>query len=296
MSKWPPDPFVVPAEPIVTSVGRHFRELHYSVIKGYRPLTMDVWTPTTTSPMGVVLWVHGGAFFYGDRITLPGTLAPHEARDTVLAAGLAFATIDYRLSGECAFPGQLHDVKAAIRYLRHCAPQLGIDGDRIGLWGESAGGHLVSFAALTGDDPAHEGTTGALGVSSAVTCCVDWYGPVDFETLLQGPPNPNADEQGRTPEELLIGEIATDRPDLLAAASPINFVTANAVPMLLMHGEDDSLVPVKQSVDFAAALTTAGVEVEFVTVPGANHIFMGYPDVTSLVKQSVAYLQSRLSN
>jgi len=64
----------------------------------------------------------------------------------------------------------------------------------------------------------------------------------------------------------------------------------------LMHGEDDSLVPVKQSVDFAAALTTAGVEVEFVTVPGANHIFMGYPDVTSLVKQSVAYLQSRLSS
>jgi len=296
MSKWPPDPFVAPTVPLTTPSSRFFRELHYSVIKGYRPLTMDVWTPLAEKPMGVVLWVHGGAFFYGDRITLPGTLFPNQLRDTVLEAGLAFASIDYRLSGECVFPGQLHDVKAAIRYLRHCARDLGINGDRIGLWGESAGGHLVAFAALTGDDPAHEGTTGALGVSSAVTCCVDWYGPVDFETLLQGPPNPNADELGRTPEELLIGALADERPDLLAAASPINFVSSRGAPMLLMHGEDDSLVPVSQSQDFAAALTNVGVEVELVTVPGANHIFMGYPDVTSLVHQSVAYLRSRLAD
>lgn len=255
---------------------------------------MDLWVPEAEALAGVVLWVHGGAFLFGDRLNLPPTLRPNQLRDAVLDQGLAFATIDYRLSGEAPFPAQLHDVKAAIRYLRHFAADLGLDPQRIGIWGESAGGHLASFAAVS-QEPIHEGEVGVTGVASQVACCIDWYGPVLFEEMPKVRASMDGDGSDLTPEELLVGAWAKDRPDLLAAASPYHFVTSDAPPILIMHGDADGLVPVGQSERFAEKLRERGAGVEFVVVPGADHIFAGHADTDDLVARSVQFLTQRLS-
>lgn len=272
----------------VKDAGIHFRELQFAMINGFRPLSMDVWVPTAVQNPGIVIWVHGGAFLFGDRLHLPPTLRENELRDSVLGAGLALATIDYRLSGECTFPAQLHDVKAAIRYVRHFSSALGVDSDRIGIWGESAGGHLATFAALTANSDTLEGNVGLTGVSSAVSCCIDWYGPMDFMKM-------QTFQDRLSPEELLVGARTEDRPDLLQAASPINFVDASAPPFLVMHGTEDSLVPLEQSHSLVERLEQLDRDVTLIEVSGADHIFLNYADTSSLVSQSVGFLVNHLS-
>ena len=107
------------------------------------PLVMDLAVPPSR-PAGVVVWLHGGGWFTGDRHLGPDPEA--FARRT----GLAMATVEYRLSGQALFPAPLHDVRAAVRHLRTHAVDLGVEPDAIGLWGSSAGGHLAALTALTG--------------------------------------------------------------------------------------------------------------------------------------------------
>src|SRR5947209_18768272 len=98
-------------------------------------------------------------------------------------AGIAVASVDYRLSGEATWPAQLHDAKAAVRWLRARADELGVDGDRVAAWGESAGGHLAELLGLTGEDPGLEGDVGIGGPSSAVSAVVAWYAPSDVAAV-----------------------------------------------------------------------------------------------------------------
>lgn len=132
------------------------------------------------------MWIHGGAWFFGDRRSLPETVEPDRIFDALLAAGLAVASIGYRLSAEAPFPEQLHDTKAAIRYLRHFADNLNLDPSRIGVWGESAGGHLAALAALTGGPEELEGEVDVRGPDSSVRACVDWYGLSDLDSQPDG--------------------------------------------------------------------------------------------------------------
>ena len=162
---------------------RALRGVTYAVPFGYRPLQLDLWVPATAGPAPLVVWVHGGAWIFGDRRDLPPTLQPDQIFDALIEAGLAVASIDYRLVREAAFPAQLHDVKAAVRYLRAHAEQLGLDTRRMGIWGESAGGHLASLAGLTAHRPDLEGNLGVVGPSSAVDVVVDWYAPIDLESM-----------------------------------------------------------------------------------------------------------------
>ncbi len=113
------------------------RELSYAIAVGFRRLSMDIWLPrkAATTAVPLVVWIHGGAFQLGDRRELPPTFAPDSVFRLLNQAGIACATVDYRHSLEAPFPAQLHDIKAAVRYLRHHADDLGIDSDRIGAWG-----------------------------------------------------------------------------------------------------------------------------------------------------------------
>ena len=177
-----PARFLPPPEPRLAADGsKRYEGITYAVPIGYRPLQLDLWVPAGATPPPLVVWIHGGAWLIGDRRYLPETLRPNQLFDELLAAGLAVATIDYRLSHEAKFPAQLHDAKAAVRYLRTHADLLGIDTTRIGVWGESAGGHLAAMVGLTGQRPDLEGNLGVLGPSSAVDVVVDWYGPADME-------------------------------------------------------------------------------------------------------------------
>src|SRR3954451_16962648 len=256
----------------------------YAILPGVRPLLMDVWVPPSDRPPPVVVWIHGGAGREGDRRYLPPTM-PHESLfEKAVSAGLALATIDYRLSGEPKFPAQLHDVKAAIRYLRHYARALGIDGERIGIGGESAGGHLAALAALTGDGPAElEGDVGRPGPSTRIDCAAPWYALLDTRPLDLSHP----DDVVAT---LLGGRTA----ELAERASPVHYVTAGAPPFLLLHGERDGVVPIEQSERMHAALRAVGADTEFVPVPGADHCFDGYPDVGALLDRTVAFWRRTL--
>jgi acetyl esterase/lipase len=302
----PPFPaFDAPGVPEqVSDVSAVHRELSYARAIGFRPLKMDIWLPRrATEPVPLVLWVHGGAFQLGDRRELPPTFAPESVFRLLNEAGIACATVDYRLSLEAPFPAQLHDLKAAVRYLREFADVLGIDAGRIGAWGESAGGHLVALLGLTGKREDLDGGLGAQGHSSAVSAVVDFYG---VSSLVDIPPMSTpaglfpaalmaAVPAGMSlqPEHMLVG--GSDEPVLLAAASPVSYVTADAPPFLLIHGDSDGLVPHTQTDLLAAALADAGVEHEVVTIEGGDHCFFGAEDqMDTILSTAVAYFSRKL--
>ena len=256
--------------------------LTYAEIQGFRPLLLDLHLPahaSAQSPVPVVVWMHGGAFWSGDRRHLPSNLAPNAVFDTLVAAGIAAATIDYRFSGEARFPAQLHDVRAAIRYLRSNASTWGLDPARVGVWGESSGGTLGALAALS---PADDGAD--LPIAAAAT----WCSPTDLVAL----------RHFSAIAGLLGDDSAGDGDKLKAAAtlaSPVTHVRADAPPFLIMHGDADRRVPVEQAELLHKALVAAGARAEFVPVEGADHVFEGHPDAQQLVDQVVAFFVRELA-
>ena len=286
-----------PTEPTRRDDGAlHYAGVTYAVAFGYRPLQLDLWVPATEAPAPLVVWIHGGGFMFGDRRYLPETLRPNQVFDALLDAGLAVATIDYRHALEAPFPAQLLDAKAAVRYLRAHADELGISTERIGVMGESAGGHIAALVGLTGNRADLEGGIGVVGPSSAVDVVVDWYGPADFTTMPRMTPPPHIvaklEPAMHTPPEdtLVAGLDDAARAD----ASPITHVTPDAPPFLLVHGTADWLVPYAQSEQLHAALTGAGVDCRLEPVEGAQHIFDGHDDIDAVVQLSVDYLARAL--
>ncbi|MGN9911379.1 alpha/beta hydrolase fold domain-containing protein [Phytohabitans sp. LJ34] len=259
--------------------------LVYADISGYRPLRLDLYLPAGEGPWPLVVWVHGGAWRNGDRKTLPETYLPLGFFDRIQRRGYAVASVDYRLSAEATFPAQLHDLKAAIRWLRGHAGDFGLDPGRFALWGESAGGHLVALAGLTADsdDPRLEGDA---GVSTAVQAVVDWYGVSDMiHTVRLSDDDPEVQLLGGQPAELR---------ELAALASPAEHAHADAPPFLCVHGTDDKIVPYSQSEHLAAVLHAYGVRCDLHPVPGADHIFRGAPDVAALIEASIDFLDDVL--
>ncbi|MER7110308.1 alpha/beta hydrolase [Streptomyces sp. NPDC000229] len=298
---WPPPAFLAPAPPLVGQDGvRVFEGVTYASTPGYRPRLLDARVPASDGPVPAVVWIHGGGWLEGDRRFPPPTVPVELLHGAALGAGLALVSIDYRHSLEAPFPAQVHDVKAAIRYVRRFAAGLGIDKDRIGVWGESAGGHLAALAGLVGTNGAGgaalEGDVGVRDEDSGVRAVVDWYGVSDLTPLLSHalPPAPSGADYPN-PFTSLLGCDAEQLPDLARAASPVTYAeAATAPPFLLIHGTADGLVPYSQSETLARALRRAGTEVTLRPVEGADHIFLGTPDVTPIVTESVAFLARHL--
>jgi acetyl esterase/lipase len=245
----------------------------------------------------------GGAWLLGSRLSPPESWGARSPFQQLVDAGLAVASIDYRHSREAPFPAQLHDAKAAIRYLREFARPLGLDPERVAVWGESAGGHLAALVGLV-TDPELEGDEGALGQSSAVSAVVDFYGVADTATmpdfLSTADPGWAAELQrvsrGRRPEplEVIVHGSPFGREGALRLLSPVAHVTAAAPPFLLIHGERDSAVPIAQSEQLHAALQAAGAASEFVRVPDAEHVFIGTDPAPQLAR-AVAFLVEKLA-
>jgi acetyl esterase/lipase len=292
-----PARFLPPVAPTRRDDGaRHFSGITYAVAVGYRPLQLDLWVPDTAAPAPLVVYVHGGGFMFGDRRYLPETLRPDQLFEAMVEAGLAVATIDYRHALESPFPAQLHDAKAAVRWLRAFARDLGISTRRIGVMGESAGGHLAALVGLTASRADLEGAHGVVGPSSAVDVVVDWYGPSDFTTMprMQPPPHIAAKLEPAMlvpPEDQLTRGLEGAA---LADVNPVTHVTPDAPPFLLVHGTADWLVPYAQSEQLHATLTEAGVACELVPVENAQHIFDGCDDIDAVVRLSVDHLAKAL--
>lgn len=241
-----------------------FRNLEYSRT-GSRSLMLDVYRPgKSDEPFPLVIWIHGGGWHSGSRTPCPAAwLVQH---------GYAVASIDYRLSREATFPAQIVDCKAAIRWLRAHAAEHGIDPDRVGVWGASAGGHLAALLGTAGDVPLFDSPENPEH-SSRVQAVCDFFGPTYL--VLSG----TRDEMGRVGMESvtrLLGGPAGNLYEKAALASPATFVTPDDPPFLIVHGSRDPVVPLAQSRLLFDALQNAGVDATLHVVEGAGHGFRNF--------------------
>jgi acetyl esterase/lipase len=222
---------------------------------------LDLYLPGTGTNCPLIVWIHGGGWLAGSKEEPPGF--------GFVRHGFALASINYRLSQDAIFPAQLIDCKAAIRWLRAHAAENGVDPERIGVWGASAGGHLVALLGTTGGIKEFDQGDN-LGVSSRVQAVCDWFGPTDFMQLTNYPSDLKHDAPD-SPESRLIGGLLAQNIEKAERANPIRYITKDDPPFLIMHGDKDPLVPWEQSQLLADALQKAGVQVAFHLVPGGGH-------------------------
>jgi len=255
-----------PAQPVAFPGGvQAWRDVVYQTLPGYRPQIVDIYVPAGAGTHPLVLYIHGGGWMAG-HTRHSGALADFPKVLAALAAeGFTVASLEYRLSGEARFPAQLQDANAALRYLRSHAAQYKIDPTRVGLWGGSAGGHLAALTAVTCRNTKLDP---AAADDACVQAVVTWYGVYDFAKMAGNPTGDSAGSQ-------LLGCTGTCPADALAAASPATYINAKDPPFLLIHGEQDKTVPVAQSHEGEALLRKAGVPVESIYLPGADHSFIG---------------------
>jgi acetyl esterase/lipase len=224
----------------------------------------------------IIVAIHGGAFMFGDK---------RDKQLVPMLEGLkrsyAVVSINYRMSGEARFPALIHDVKAAICWMRANARTYLFDPDRIATWGGSAGGYLSLMAGVSAGIPELDDfSLGNPGQSSRVQAVVDWFGPTDFlkmdEQLAESgmaPDEQAAHNGANSPESLLLGQKITEVPNLVHMANPENYISPGAPPFFIQHGDRDNTVPHQQSVHMAARLVAVlGPEsVTLELLKGAGH-------------------------
>jgi acetyl esterase/lipase len=249
-----------------------------------KELSLDLYMPTNAVKPALMVWIHGGAWSGGSKENPPTEFIEHD---------FALASINYRLSGEAKFPAQIHDIKAAIRFLRANAKKYGFDADKIIIWGASAGGHLAALAGITNENTALEGTLGEnLQTSSKVQAILDYYGPTNLTTILKQstPHGLNV----RTPAlELLFGKPTKDDTTELNLASPVFHVDKNDPPLFICHGDQDIQVPINQSIELFGKYKQAGLKVEMEFIYGAGHGGKEYTNPV-LIEQVLKFLKNNL--
>jgi acetyl esterase/lipase len=260
------------------------RDIVYARV-GDRKLLLDLCLPAKGSaPSPVIVWVHGGGWRGGSKS------AGSRARG-MLDRGYAIVDVGYRLSGEAIFPAQVEDCKAAVRWVRANAAKYGLDPDRIGAWGSSAGGHLVAFLGTAGDLKEFD-TEANPRYSSRVQAVCDWFGPTDFlqmdKHMLEG--SRLVHDSAGSPESLLVGGPIQEEPykSLAGKADPITYVTKDDPPFLIMHGDKDMLVPLHQSELLLDALKKAGVNATLYVVKGGGHGLRGGEENSEKLFEMVA--------
>jgi len=247
-------PPVSPLDP--AKLGAVERNITYCVSGGIA-LTLDMHYPKTMSgPTPILVYVHGGSWSGGDKNDWHGMMDVPE----LISRGYLVASVDYRHAPEWKFPTQIEDVKCAIRFLRANAARFNLDPNKIGAWGHSAGGHLVSMLGVTDVGAGFEGEGGYLNQSSRVQAAVDLCGRAD---LIGMPEDKAASVFGVTGNSV----------HLLQHSSPVTFVTKDDPPFLILHGEKDDVVPPAVSQEFYDKLRAAGVPAKLVMVKNADHNF-----------------------
>jgi acetyl esterase/lipase len=252
---------VAAAEPVVPP-GMEWQAGIEFARPGDVPLPLNLARPAAAgAPRPAVLCIHGGGLRHGTRTSYNRFCLELATR------GYVAATIDYRLVPQHPFPAAIHDAKAAVRWLRANAVRLGIDPQRIGATGQSAGGYLALFLGLTPDVPRFEGSGGNPDQSSAVACVVNVYGPTDLVSDW------DTSEDGKALLPLWFGGPLDTHRSAYIEGSPLSWATPAAAPTLCIHGTADRLVAYEQSQWLVERLQKAGVEAELVTIEGAGHGF-----------------------
>lgn len=246
-----------------------------------RELRCDLhWPVGDVGPLPVAIYLHGGGWARGARSD-----RAEERLVPVAGAGIAVATIEYRLSGEALWPAQLDDVRAAIDAVPRLFAERGVAiSGRTTLWGCSAGGHVALMAALTAAGNGDAGPDAGPGAApgAAPDAVVAWFPPTDLTLMTDAPASPGARMPAFLPpgaavppfERMLLGLGEGDDEDALTrlrGASPLSHVAPGVCPVLLIHGDEDALIPASHSETLRDALLAAGSPVSMLLVRGATH-------------------------
>lgn len=237
---------------------------------------MDIYLPNSgNGPFPVIIAIHGGGFMMGDKAD--GQLVPMLK---ALDRGYAVVSVNYRLSGEAAFPAAVNDVKAAIKYVRANAEKYNLNGNKIATWGGSAGGNLAAMAGTSGDvKELEDASLGNADVSTKVQAVVDWFGPIDFNQMDAQFTKSGIGQANHTaadsPESKYLGAKGglTTVADLVKKASPETYITKDDPAFFIEHGTKDGNVPTEQGVNFAASLKKiiGDDKVTLILLEGAGH-------------------------
>jgi acetyl esterase/lipase len=231
---------------------------------------LDIFFPEKRAekPQPLLIWIHGGGWAGGSQRQWRYL--------NQLPRGYEVASIEYRFSQKALFPAQIQDCQAAIRWLRAHANKYNIDPNRLGVVGESAGGHLAALIGVSGGKNAFPPIGGNEDQSDRVQAVVDVFGPADFWTVVQ---QAEEDKNVRNvfkwnngdPYSKLIGAKLGQDKEKCDAVSPVHYVSKDNPPFLILHGDRDKLVPLAQSVELADLLAKAGIKVTLQRLPGAGH-------------------------
>ncbi len=236
---------------------------------------LDIYLPNSgEGPFPVIVAIHGGGFMVGDKNS-----GEVNAELTALNHGYAVVCINYRLSGEAAFPSAVYDAKAAVRFLKAHAAEYHLDAGRIAAWGDSAGGNLASMLGTTAGRPELEDLSmGNAEQSSAVQAVVDWFGPTNFNLMdaefkTSGKKSYQQHDAADSAESRYMGAQITTIPEKVKLADPETYISKTTVPFFIENGSEDGIVPTQQSVDFAAKLeqVLGKDKVTYIQLQGANH-------------------------
>jgi len=234
---------------------------------GDQRLMLDLFLPNSPAPQRdgppLVVWIHGGAWRSGSRKDMP--LGP------LVERGYAVASVDYRLSTRARFPAQVHDIKAAIRFLRAKQREYGCDAGRIAVAGNSAGGHLAALVGVTNGHAELEGTVGEHAAQkSDVQAIISLYGMSNLTTIL-GQSTPHGLGVRVPALQLLLGGQPEEIPQLARLASPVFHVDERDPPLLLIHGDQDNQAPINQSHELQGRYEALKLPHQFVVLHGGKH-------------------------
>jgi acetyl esterase/lipase len=234
---------------------------------------LDLYMPEGTGPFPLVVNIHPGGFFTGDKGMIPVT--PTLA---MLAAGYAVASVNYRLSSEAPFPAAVQDVKAAVRFLRVNAAKYNLNPDQIAAFGQSAGGNLASILGTSSDIAAFDDPAlGNAGVSSRVQAVINWFGPNDFSQLDEQAKAQGCAESDQThsaadsPESKYLGAAVPTVPELVKQANPITYITPDDPAFLIQKGDQDCTIAIENTKMLADALSAAKMDVQYELLKGVGH-------------------------
>ena len=243
-------------------------DIVYATVGG-KPLALDLYMPAGVDRPPLIVWVHGGAWRGGDKAT--------RFPMAFVEQGIATASLDFRQSTEARFPAMVHDIKAAIRFLRAKAPEYGYRADRVAISGTSSGAHLAALVGVTNGHAALEGTVGDHhDQSSDVHAIVSYYGASNLTTIL-AQSTPFGLGVREPALELLLGALPDQAHELAQLASPVTHVDRTDPPLLLLHGDQDPQMPINQSHELEGAYEALGLDVRFDIVHGAAHGDRGGP-------------------
>ncbi|MEM8999045.1 MAG: alpha/beta hydrolase [Bacteroidota bacterium] len=269
------------------------KHLNVSYANDSKAQQMDIFIPDGDGPSPTVILIHGGGFKTGDK------KSENDLAKALVSNGFVAIAVNYRLSGEAVFPAAVHDVKAAIRFIRANAKKYVVDPDKIATWGASAGGHLSAMMGTSAGDGFLDGIVGDHNNESAqIQACINWFGPINFATMIDDARQLGFDDRFNvTIESAYLGADATDPINmaLVQRSNPTNYIDETDPPFYVQAGSKDPLIPYLQSQNFADTLrkVLGDGKVNYELIENAKHGGSKFTDQENVAK-IISFLDKHL--